>query len=351
MNPMDVRVGHLLVGGFCNLAPHGGALKAWFDPAFDLPRPFRMVGGSAGAIMAAAMAPGTPENSERVVEVLRHLKRSKIFDIPLEKKISGTLAVGALSFPLISHLEPDMRPVARFILHVAQSVLGIFLGYRAVSQMFGSPSVFDNTPLEHLLTETLDFRAIHSSDVEVRIMATDIENGEHVAFSSHEAGLTLPVLVSYLLASSTLPIHFPIRQIGSRLLTDAEVKTTFPIGQLEDADVVFVFDYANELSGFPVPRTWVDHSNGMWNIMKAENTRKDLAEYERRRTTEPFLPEVVFLTTRRRIPPLELDSFRYGELTRSVAIGEAIIDENLEHIGEALGRAQVRASMRRGEAS
>ncbi|HXV26849.1 MAG TPA: patatin-like phospholipase family protein [Candidatus Paceibacterota bacterium] len=342
----EPKVALLLPGEFRRLAPHQGALETWFDPGIGLPRPYRIVGGSAGAIMATAHAPGNPINSAMVHEVIRDLKPSQIFSVPMEKKVAGLLAAGALSFPLLSHLEPELKPPARFLLHAGQTLFGIALGYYVVRSIFTSQSIFDNSPLERLLLNTMDFEAIVKSDIEVRITATDIETGEHVVFSTHAPGLTLRELVNILLASATVPVHFPLRRVGSRVFTDAEVRTNFPIGELEDADVVFVFSYAEALGSYPVPKTWGDHFNGMWNIIKTENARKDRAAFERRRREEPNLPEVVFLNTDRAIPPLQFENFNRRDMERSIRLGSEVIQENLEVIGGALGRAAERVKAR-----
>jgi predicted acylesterase/phospholipase RssA len=343
-----LRVGLLFQGEFRRLGPHVGAWEALYDlrSAGVLPTPVRAVGGSAGAIIATAMAPMTKRNNAHVHSVVRNLKSSNIFSVPLEKKVPAVLAAGALSFPLINHLEPQMNATARVLLHIGQTALGIGLGVLLVRKMFASPSDFSNEPLRKLLLATLNHRAITRAATEVRIMATDIETGEHVPYSTREPSLSPSELVERLIASSTLPGTFPLATVGSRALTDAEVKTNFPIGELEDMDVVFVFCYSQGLGAHPVPKTKREHETAMWDIAKAEIQRYGVQEYERRREANPRLPEAIRITSQRTIPPLTLDSFNRTALERSIQLGYDIIMENASIIGAAVGRALKRRRAR-----
>ena len=339
MELSDLRIGCLAQGEFRRLAPHTGAFEAFYDYGITFDR---IVGGSAGAIMGAAVSPWTKRNFNHVREVVLGLTSKKIFTIPLEHKASGLLAAGALSFPLINHLEPNMRLSAKVGLHVLQSLGGLALGADTVRRIFSAKSLFDNSPLEHLLNATYDFEGIRKARTEVRIMATDVETGEHVAFSTKEDGLTLSALVGYVIASATLPVYFPLRRIGGRLLTDAEVKTNFPIGQLEDMDLVFVLHYTDGTGDRRIPRTWGDHYNAMFDIAKAEINTQAVEQFEARRRNGERLPEVVFIRTARRVPPLTMDAFSRSALERSIALGYEMVCENEALIGNAIGRTMER---------
>lgn len=343
MDFSDLRVGMMLPGEFRRLAPHQGALQAWHDSG--LPKPTRIVGGSAGAIMGVACAPWNEKNFRHVHEVIANLRARDIFSVPMEHKISAVLAAGTLAFPLLNHLEPEMTPARRVMLHSGQTLAGIALGVWVVRKMFSSPALFNNTPLVRLLERSYDASAVAASEVEVRVMATDIETGEHVAYSTKDPDIDITGLVGRVIASSTLPIHFPLRRLGGRLLTDAEVVTNFPITQLEDMDVVFVFCYSRGLGQYPTPTTWGEHFSGMWDIAKAASNRQARMAYEKRQQEDPTLPEVVFIITDRPIPPLTLQEFTREALERSMHLGGEIIEENLELIGNALGRALARKEM------
>lgn len=276
--------------------------------------------------------------------MVRNLKAGNIFSVPMEKKVSGTLAVGTLSFPLINLMEPQMRPALRIFLHSAQTAVGVALGAWLVKRFFEAPSDFSNEPLRELL-KCLDMTAITGSTTEARIMATDIMTGEHIAFSSQERGLTQNRLIEYLLASSTLPGTFPLASIGSRSLTDAEVRTNFPITELEDMDIVFVFSYCGGLGQRMVPHTKREHETAMWDIAKAQINRYAHDAYERRRREQTNLTETVFIETGRPIQSLTIDSFNQEALERSMRLGWEIIEENIGRIGNALGRTLARKEL------
>lgn len=338
MDISDLKIGLLAPGEFRRLAPHAGFLGAWYEV---LPPPARIAAGSAAAISSVVMAPGTAVNTRFVHQSIRELRASNIFSIPMETKASGSLALLTATFPLLTHIEPEMRPAWRILLHVLQTAFAIGLGVRVVKQMFNAPAVFSNEPLERFLTERLghNFEEICQANTEIRIMLTDVETGEHVAYSTKERGMTLSRLVSLLLASATIPISFPIRVIDGRAFTDAEVKTNYPISQLEDMDIVFELFYSDAMDARVPQKTWGDHQSGMWNIAKQENNYHSRERYERRRLLDSRLPEVVRIRTHRHIPPLQIDDFNQAALERSIQLGELIFRENLDVIGNSLGKA------------
>ncbi len=149
----DLKVGLLLLGEFRRLAVHVGAMQALthFLELGLLPRPARIVGCSAGSIIGTAMSPMTSKNARYVHRVMRNLKQSHIFSIPMEKKVSGVLALGAAAFPLLNHLEPQMRKPLRIAVHATQVLFGVGLGYWIVRQMLNAPSDLSNEPLGDLL--------------------------------------------------------------------------------------------------------------------------------------------------------------------------------------------------------
>jgi hypothetical protein len=129
-----------------------------------------------------------------------------------------------------------------------------------------------------------------------------------------------------------------LRPFRGRLLTDAEVRTDFPIKQLADMDIVFQFCYTFGPAAHPRQKSWGDHFNGMWSIAKGVASKLARREYERKREKDPTLPEVIPIATEREIPGQLMEDFDQETMRRSIELGKTILIENIDNIQDALAR-------------
>lgn len=102
----------------------------------------------------------------------------------------------------------DVFPVSRM-----RSMLAI-AGRRA--------SLLDPDALEATLTARMPVRLLEETQIPCHIVATDFETGEEVVISTGSA-------IQALLASAAIPVLFPPRRIGNRLLADGGISSNAPI--------------------------------------------------------------------------------------------------------------------------
>ena len=171
-----MRTAFVFAGGGSTAAAEVGMLRALVAhgivPAF-------VVGASAGAINALHFA-ATPTAAG--VESLAHL--------------------------WMSVQRSDVFPISRF-----RSVLAL-AGRRA--------SLIDPDALEATLSARLSVRLLEDTRIPCHIVATDFETGEEVVISTGDA-------IAALLASAAIPVLFPPRRIGNRLLSDGGISSNAPI--------------------------------------------------------------------------------------------------------------------------
>lgn len=344
MDAKGLKIGIMAPGEFRRIAIHAGAFRALIANGF--PRPVRMVTGSVGALIGTPMATWNLKAADNVVRVVENLSYRQIFTVPMGSVITGTSAAVAATFPLWSHFEPEMKPRTKAIVHGLQTLGIIVLGYWFFKKLMKSSSIFSNHPLYNLLMRTTDYDSIVGSDVEVIITMTDIQTGDELILSTHDKDITPERLLAARIGSSTVPVYFPVGLFDGHIVTDAEVKSDFPVHHLEDMDIIFRLSYSLVPDPYPTSDTWGDHFNGMWAISKRENTilRKD--KYEQRRKENPDLPEVVEILTDRQLPRLAMETFNQKGLSHSVQLGEQIIEENRELIKQKMAEALARKKAR-----
>lgn len=340
MAKRDLRVGILLPGEFRRLVVHSGAIQSWIE--LGLPRPTRIVGGSAGAIMGATNAPWTFQHVKRVGDVVVNLHYRNIFTVPMGHAIAGILAAGAATFPLWQHFEPELKPRTRFFFHILQTLAGLGLGYVFAKQLMLSKSILSYHPLFGFLLRTMDFKAIFRSDIDVKILMTTLPDGHELVVGTHDEDMTPERLVAAVIGSATVPVYCPVFSFDEHQVTDAEVLTDYPVHHLADMDVVFRFSYSLEPDPYPELKTWGNHFNAMWAITKRENTKKDRREYERLRKERPELPEVIEILTDKPLPRMSMEDFSKDAMVRGRELGMRVIRDNEQVIREGIERARER---------
>lgn len=171
-----MRTAFVFAGGGSTAAAEVGMLRALvahgIEPAF-------VVGASAGAINALHFATTpTADGVEALANLWMSVQRADVF------------------------------PVSR-----VRSILAL-AGRRA--------SLIDPDALETTLSRHLSVRALDDTRIPCHIVATDFETGEEVVISTGQA-------IDALLASAAIPVLFPPRRIGDRLLSDGGISSNAPI--------------------------------------------------------------------------------------------------------------------------
>ena len=208
------RMGLILSGGGARAAYQVGVLKAIADllTRADLPVacPFPvLVGTSAGAINAAALACGADHfgaSVARIVDVWEHFSAEQVYRADSFGVVqSGARWLTALTFGWA------LQKWAR------------------AGSKFGPKALLDNTPLAELLTHMIDAhrldelfesRCLHA----LAITVSSYTSGQHVTFyQSREAiapwtrsqrlAVRGPITIEHLLASSAIPFVFPARSL------------------------------------------------------------------------------------------------------------------------------------------
>jgi NTE family protein len=213
------RTALVLSGGGARAAYQVGVLQAiaeWLPP--DAPVPFKvLVGTSAGAINAAALAARARQLREAVTE--------------LERVWSG--------FHVEQVVRSDAASVARAGLHWAISLLS--------GGWLGQPprSLLDTTPLRELLSHAIPLDRIPESIAAGPVQAlavatTSYTTGRAVAFfeavpSTQEwqrvrrAGVRREIDLDVLMASSAIPFIFPAAQIAGDYYGDGAMRQLAPL--------------------------------------------------------------------------------------------------------------------------
>ena len=171
-----MRTAFVFAGGGSTAAAEVGMLRALVAHGIA---PDFVVGASAGAINAVHFA-STPTAAG--VEDLAHL--------------------------WMEVSRSDVFPISRL-----RSILAL-AGRRA--------SLLDPDALEATLSRRLAIRDLARTRIPCHIAATDFETGEEVVLSSGPA-------IAALLASAAIPVLFPPRRIGDRLLSDGGISSNAPI--------------------------------------------------------------------------------------------------------------------------
>jgi len=193
-----------------------GAVADWLPP--DAPCPFAvLVGTSAGAINAAALA----ARGQRLREAVTELER--VWD----------------GFHLEQVVRTDTGAVLRAGLHWAVSLL-------SGGWLLPPPrSLLDTTPLRELLRRTVPLEQIPASIAAgpvhaLAVATTSYRSGQAVAFfeatpatrewqRARRAGVRRPIDLDVLMASSAIPFIFPAARIDSDHYGDGAMRQLAPL--------------------------------------------------------------------------------------------------------------------------
>jgi hypothetical protein len=280
-------VGFVSAGGFRRLPMHVGAKYSYFSAEEKgyVPHPFFMGGSSAGAISDAACLPWTDRNFQKVARTILDLRQKDMFTFPTEVKLVAGLSIAESFLGFIHVLCPDLSREVKFGIESGRTLLSLGAKAAPLYELFlRQTSLYSNAPLRRLLKDPgkgLDFPNIWNSDIRLEIPAVNILTGKEYIFSLDDNWFHPDRdgrLISALLASSSLPAHFPLEKLDDQLLDDAAILNSIPIHRAIAAgcQTIFVFLYSNN-GGISVMENWVDELSRALDISMGEIIKHNLA--------------------------------------------------------------------------
>ena len=253
MNPP--RIGIIFPPEFWRLPLEIGAAHCYFveQQKRELPTPYVFIGSSAGGIAAACSVAWTESHFLYLRRVIRNLKPEQIYKSTLRDKIAGTFFIADSAFHFLT--SGEKFPWWKKLIFAGGS-LGTKIG--VIYEILRAPSAFSNEPLLNLLKKNLDFDAVFNSPIKLEILTLDKETREKIIYTNYIASDKKPErLIDGLAGTSALPLIFPCRQNGEKLMVDGAVHplNTMPFYRAleNDCDVIIVLQFApfndKELSG------------------------------------------------------------------------------------------------------
>ena len=183
------------------------------------------------------------------VGVLRALEQSGI-------RPSGIVAVsaGALVGALIAGGTPYDRLVSLVTSLKARDLMVLNRG-QLVFKGVGARSILKPEPLQKLLWRILPAAGFDALQIPLRIVVTDMDRGELEVFGS--AGRNDAALPDVVYASMALPPYLPPASLGGRSFADGGLLQVLPLNQVlpEEADLVVACDVGPVATGHPAWRT------------------------------------------------------------------------------------------------
>jgi NTE family protein len=215
----ESRTALILTGGGARAGYQAGVLKAIREL---LPEPRRnpfpiLCGTSAGAINAASMAVWAEDFAagvDNLLQVWENFSAQQVYrSDPLSMGISGARWLSTLAVGWLTRQSPR--------------------------------SLLDNSPLRHLLDDSLDFsriakaienRALHS----ISITCSGYSSGQSVSFyqgradiegwrRSQRVGASTEISLDHLMASSAIPFIFPAVHINREWFGDGSMRQVAPV--------------------------------------------------------------------------------------------------------------------------
>lgn len=155
--------------------------------------------------------------------------------------VTGTSVGAILATMLASKCTPE--EMKQLWLKACQP--SIFPYRRDVWRLRDWDHVRDNSKLGALLADEIDWPAVRSSDIDLRFTAVDVCDGERVLFDNETA------TAEALLASTSIPLIFPVMWVDERPLWDGGLLTATPLQPAIEAGAETVYVILSE----PIRRT------------------------------------------------------------------------------------------------
>lgn len=326
-----------LPGGIMRLPLHAGALKAWYDLGFI--QPDTICCTSAGAMAASIFAGWDDKTFFHGMAEIGQLTPNRIFSIQHRLKVEiGALGAVSLGVGLLLLLGDHLTRGKRLALGVAG--LGALIASEGAvgRELVHSESLFSIDPLLNLLEDKLDFRAIFNSQIQLEVLAADMENPREVIFRNRDYTDT-PVnrkrWLDILRATSRLPGKFPFITVEGVNAVDGEVWTDFPIRQMKEYRKIVRLDYWPPLTAEKAPKDWISDLTRSFDIMRDRCTVKKMANYEYERQANSDLPEVFYFRLGQELessmPKIHIHNFTPKDMRELMAIGyRAVVDQEME---------------------
>ncbi|HVL47479.1 MAG TPA: patatin-like phospholipase family protein [Candidatus Thermoplasmatota archaeon] len=145
--------------------------------------------------------------------------------------ISGT-SVGAITAAFIASGVEHARIEALW------RAMGAFRVAQPRSDVWTLPrwtNLLDTRPLRRFLEDNLDLEAVRTSPTQLRFTAVDVDTGELTVFRNRD------VTIDHLLASSAIPILFPMVEVDGRHYWDGGAVANTPIGPAIEAGATEIY--------------------------------------------------------------------------------------------------------------
>jgi NTE family protein len=259
----------LVLSGGIALGAYQAGAYARLHRRDDL-RPQHIAGTSVGAINAALIAGGPPEQS--IERLQRFWMRVAIEDNPFATQLAG---------PFVS---PSWRHASSWASALQTRLFGrssMFMPRLPELFWRHHPSLYDLTPLRATFEQFIDFDRLNSGDVRTSVTTTDAETGEAVVFDTDVGDRIGP---DHLLASCGLFPDFAPTEISGRLLADGGFVANAPVqaalsGDEKEDIMCFVVDLFSA-RGAP-PRTLEQAASRQWELLFGNQSREKLSCLER----------------------------------------------------------------------
>lgn len=342
------RVAFILMPTVRRLSAHVGALNACFELSQKgiLPRPYIIIGVSAGAAAGAGCLPWTEDNLKAAANVFANLEPGKISSLPwVTKTLIASVAVTTL-FPVANFAlrkvlsAKDGGDAEKFSLDLGETLASWFL--IGVLQYFfwKGESVFSNNKLRQLFSKGpkrggLDLAGILNSDILFEIIATDMEKGEEVIFANYRKEDRDPKrFVEALLASTAIAGSLPPLRIDGRILADGGIASRLPLHRAlhHGVDAIVVFYYHSVLEEERGPFSWPASIVRSTEISEAKASRLTLENYRLRSQLGENLPPLFRLTTEERLPNIGLRNFTSDDMAEAMNVGYRAVYDNLDEL-------------------
>lgn len=151
-----------------------------------------------------------------------------------------------------------------------------FMPYRKdIHRIHKWDHVRDNENLRTLVEDELDWDAVEDSPIDLRFTAVDVMTGERVMFDNATAG------PDALLASTAIPLLFPVEEIDGRHLWDGGLLTSTPLQPAIEAGATEVYAILNDPAGRTAHQPPSNLSEALDRIIDIVNERALRQDLER----------------------------------------------------------------------
>lgn len=287
------RVALILQGGGALGAYQAGVYEALHDAGIE---PDCVTGVSIGAVNGAIIAGNTPEHRvEKLRGFWNRITERPISLFELDGDIHRRMHAVASTFTSLNFGQPGFfkpYPVSPFLAPA---------GSRTAT------SLYDTSPLKDLLAEFVDFDLINDLSLRFAVGAVNVTTGNFIYFDNRNEEIG----PEHVLASSAVPLSFPMAKIGTDYYWDGGLVSNTPLVNLlkqEERKNTLAFQVDCYSARGPLPRDLGDVFARAKDIANSSRTRMATDIYrqihslrsELHRALEKIPPELLTEEERRR---------------------------------------------------